>query len=303
MSHNRQWILAVACIILLLATPACTRREQTPAAASAAPAAGRLGPGDYVETMVSGGFDRQYRLHVPASYRPETPIPLVLSLHGYNSNAAQQESVSRFSAKADQAGFVAAYPEGLGDPQSWRFGDSAEGQADVDFILTLVRSLQSRLSIDPARVYVSGISNGAEMSYRLMCDAADTFAAAGLVSGGYPPWQDCVPARPVPVVAFHGTADRLLPYEGQPPVFLAVHDWAAQWAALNGCAATPAITFSQDDVTGETWSGCRSGADVVLYTVKGKGHSWPGSSMPANITTQAISATDVMWEFFAAHPR
>jgi polyhydroxybutyrate depolymerase len=295
----------VICLALLGTTLSCAREERSPAPTTlaATAAAGRLGPGDYVETIVSGGVSRQYRLHVPTSYRPETPVPLVLNLHGYNSNAAQQESVSQFSAKADRAGFVAAYPEGLGNPQSWRFGDRAEGQADVDFILDLMRSLESRLSIDPARVYVSGISNGAEMSYRLMCDAADTFAAAGLVSGGYPAWRDCTPARPVPVVAFHGTADRLLPYEGQPPVFLPVHDWAAQWAARNGCAATPAVTFRQDEVTGETWSGCRSGADVVLYTIAGKGHSWPGSSMPASITTQVIDATDVMWEFFAAHPR
>lgn len=229
-------------------------------------------------------------------------MALIVNLHGFDSNAAQEETVSRMSVKADAAGFIAAYPEGLGKPQAWHFGNFTEAKADVEFIRDLVAELEGAGSINPKRIYVTGISNGAEMSYRLACDASDVFAAFAPVSGAYQKYGDCNPTRPVPAVAFHGTDDKLLPYNGIPPLFPPVHDWAAAWAARNGCTSIPTVTYQKGDVTGETWSGCNQGADVVLYTIAGKGHSWPGSNMPAAITTQDINATDAMWDFFAAHP-
>jgi polyhydroxybutyrate depolymerase len=253
--------------------------------------------------MTSSGRVRQYRLHVPADYASKQPLPLVVNLHGYNSNAEQQEHVSQMSLKADAAGFVVVYPQGLGDPPSWRFGSKPEATADVTFIRDLLQHLRTRLQISPERIYVTGISNGAEMSYRLACDLSDMIAAVGLVAGGYPPFRDCQPTRPVPVVVFHGTADNLLPYDGRPPLFLPVREWVLSWAERNGCDSTPRVTYQKGEVTGETWGNCRQNADVVLYTIAGKGHSWPGSQMPASITTQDIVATDVMWQFFAAHPQ
>jgi polyhydroxybutyrate depolymerase len=142
-------------------------------------------------------------------------MPLIINLHGYNSKAAQQEHVSGMSAKADEAGFIVAYPEGLGSPQSWHFGPGAAAAADLEFIRALISHLQEQLSIHSARIYATGISNGAQMSNRLGCDLSDVVAAIGPVSGGYPPSDDCNPIRPVPVVAFHGTADKLIPYEGK----------------------------------------------------------------------------------------
>ncbi len=298
------WLLVLAVIV-----PACGRAQPRaralPSATIPSPvtSAKAITPGSYVEGITSSGQARRYRLHVPPQYRAGAPMPLVVNLHGYNSNGEQQERVSQMSVKSDAAGFIAVHPEGLGEPQSWRFMNRAEGASDVEFIRDLIKHLESRLSIDAKRIYVTGISNGAQMSYRLACDLGDTLAAFAPVAGGYPPFKDCDPPRPVPVVAFHGTADNLLPYEGQPPVFLPVRTWAANWAARNGCSATAKVTFEKGDVIGETWSGCRDNADVTLYTINGKGHSWPGSAMPERITTQDVDATDVMWEFFAAHPR
>jgi polyhydroxybutyrate depolymerase len=169
----------------------------------------------------------------------------------------------------------------------------------------LIRHLRSQLSVDPAHVYVTGISNGAQMTNRLGCELSDLVAAIAPVSGGYPRAEACQPVRPVPVVAFHGTADHLLPYAGQGQLLLPVREWAAGWAARSGCGPTPTVTFQRGQVTGETWGNCHEGADVVLYTVEGGGHSWPGSDMlpQLGITTKDINATDVIWEFFAAHPR
>jgi polyhydroxybutyrate depolymerase len=258
--------------------------------------------GDTVEQLVADGQERQYRLHIPPQYEPGMPVPLIINLHGYNSNAEQQENVSQMSVKADESGFIVVYPEGSGNPQSWKFGSGAESQADVNFIRDLIQHLSNQFNIDPQRIYTTGISNGAEMSYRLVCELGDVIAAFASVAGGYPPFRDCSPSRAIPVVAFHGTDDKLLPYNGQAPILLPIHKWANDWAMHNGCNPAPEVTFQKGDVTGETWSNCQDGAEVVLYTIEGKGHSWPGSHMPAAITTQDIQATDVIWEFFEAHP-
>lgn len=276
--------------------------QQPPAQTAVSSSGEPLAPGDFVRQITVDGLSRIFRLHVPPGYASGLPMPLIINLHGFNSNAQQEEAVSRMSVKANSAGFIAAYPEGLGSPQAWHFGSLAEAKADVQFIRDLAATLEGEGSIDGRRIYVTGISNGAEMSYRLACDAADVFAAFAPVSGAYPKYGDCNPSRPVPAVAFHGTDDKLLPYQGIPPLLLPVRDWASEWAARNGCGSTPAATYQKGDVIGETWSGCNQGADVVLYTIAGKGHSWPGSNMPAAITTQDIDATDAMWDFFAAHP-
>lgn len=288
----------LAALTLALALlSACAR---TPGRASPGSSAA---PGTTVETIMVGGATRQYLLHVPAGAGQGQPAALVLNLHGYSSSAAQQEQVSQMSAKADSAGFIVAYPEALGAPPSWKFGDRAEGRADVAFIRDLIAKLSSQLNIDPARVYLAGISNGAEMSYRLTCDLGGAVAAFATVAGGYPLLASCQSAPATPAVAFHGTADAILAYAGRPPLLLPVRDWAASWAAHNRCAPAPSTILQQGEVTGEQWGGCAGGADVVLYTIEGKGHSWPGSRMPASITTRAISATDIIWDFFAAHPR
>jgi polyhydroxybutyrate depolymerase len=260
--------------------------------------------GTSIQEIESGGQTRQYRVHIPPSYQSGTPMSLVLNLHGLNETAAQQEALSGMSAKADSAGFIVVYPEGI--DQTWHIGPGPAAATDMQFIRDLVAELQSRLSIDPARIYAAGISNGAQMSNLLGCNASDIIAAIGPVSGGYSPAQECAPGRPVPVVGFHGTADQLIPYEGdaatQGRLLMPAKEWAAAWAARNGCSPTPAVTYQGSEVTGETWSGCREGADVVFYTIEGGGHGWPGASSGAGVTTNEIDATDIIWEFFAAHP-
>ena len=107
------------------------------------------------------------------------------------------------------------------------------------------------------------------------------------------------------MLAFHGKADNIVPYEGsrqramEPPI----HDWAAAWAQCDRCDATLSATQPVQGVTRETWSGCQGGVEVILYSIDDHGHSWPGSAWLPGITSQAINATDVMWDFFVAHPR
>ena len=254
------------------------------------------------DQILSGGVTRHFILHVPPSYNG-TPIALVLNFHGHGSNSKQEEALSGMSAKADEAGFIVVYPDGI--ESTWYTGPIAQGEADRQFIRDLIARLEALYTIDPKRIYATGISNGGGMTNRLACNMADLIAAIAPDSGAYNFWQDCDPSRPVPVLAFHGLEDNVVPYEGLNPHAITppIEEWAAAWALRNRCSSTPTITTSIETVTIRTWSNCKENADVILYTLAGHGHSWPGSPvMPRAITSQAVNATDVMWEFFMAHP-
>lgn len=263
----------------------------------------------------SGGRSRSYLLYVPKTYDPAAPAPLVLSLHGFASWPANQMSVSRWNELADQHGFILVYPAGTGFPKRWNAGGATGDKAvdDVAFLSDLIDALSHQFTVDPARIYVNGLSNGAGMSNLLACRLADRIAAMGGVAGAYtPPAEGCAPTQPVPIIAFHGTADPIVPYDGgaagpQGWVFPAVPDWAAAWAARNGCDATPEQIPARGEVSGVKYSGCTGDANVVFYTVDGGGHSWPGGGkLPEAIvghTTDDVDASALMWEFFAQHPR
>lgn len=255
-------------------------------------------PGDYLVELNAGGIVRLAKLHIPATYSDGDLVPLVLSLHGAGRSALHQESVSEMTAKADEAGFIVVYPEAM--DLVWQFGPSATGDSDKAFLLGIVDLLIEKEMVDPQRVFITGFSRGAIMSNLMACLYPEVFAAAAPVAGGY---LDCVASQPVAIIAFHGTEDALIPYEGREGEFMPTHDWAAAWGANNGCDTAPSVILDEGEVLSEQWGHCQVNADVVLYTIKGKGHSWPGSNMPAAITTNQIDATDLIWDFFAAHPK
>jgi len=291
-------------ITVLIIITACNRplrsRSTPPTTQQNSPSA-KIGTSE--ETISSGGVTRHYLLHIPSSYQQGNAIPLILNFHGYGSNSKQEENLTDMSAKADRENFTVVYPDGL--DHAWHDGSGAEGDADKQFIHDLVANLESQYSIDPERIYATGISNGGGMANRLGCDMADLIAAIAPDSGAYNFWQNCNPSRPVPVLAFHGLDDNIVPYDGGTPKAMEppIEEWAASWGMRNVCSSTPEVTTPTDGVTIHTWSGCKDHADVILYTLANHGHSWPGSTvMPKSITSQAVNATDVMWDFFKAHP-
>jgi polyhydroxybutyrate depolymerase len=303
------------------ACPAVTdeARGEEPGADAAAPdapgapprCAGRAAqPRDATWTLTWGGVVRHFDVHVPASYDPTRPTPVVLDFHGYTSNASQQALLSRMNAASDAAGYVAVHPQGSGSTPSWNAGAccgsaAAESVDDIGFVDAMLDALETELCIDPARVYATGFSNGGFLAYRLACERADRIAAIAPVAGVLGV-ASCAPSRPVPVLHFHGTLDTLVPYQGSDQNgFPSVHDTVAGWAARNGCAGVPAVTFAQCDTACETHAACAAGAEVTLCTITGGGHTWPGGLPLPGLghTTSAVVATDAMWAFFERHPR
>jgi len=264
------------------------------------------------KTLEFGGRKRTYLIHPPKGYDGKTPLPLVLVLHGAIQGATNVERMSGMSAKADKEGFLVAYPNGTswsGLTPTWNAGACC-GYAmihkvdDTGFLRTLIDKLEHDYTIDPKRIFVTGISNGGMMSYRLACELSDKVAAIAPVEGAQD--VECRPSGAVSVLVLHGTADLLVPYKGGRTPFqigpkrtdTSVSSTVAFWVKQDGCSTTPELEETRR-LRIDTYSGCKDGAGMTLYTIKGGHHMWPGTRLSFN----DVSATDIMWSFFAAHPK
>src|SRR3989442_2365828 len=215
-------------------------------------------------TLMSSGRKREYVLYVPRSYDPAKPTALVISLHGAGLWGAAQRETSQWDRVADEHGFIVVYPsgEGGGGPRVWHEGDGAEPSRDVRFISELIDTLEARYNIDPQMIYANGLSNGGGMSFVLSCTLSDRIAAVGMVgAASLLPFSWCMDHGPVPMIAFHGTADRQVPYNGgkswvAPNPFPNVPAWAANWARRNRCAPMPIDAAVAGDVTRRAFTGC-----------------------------------------------
>ena len=304
---NKKWMAGL--IILLFGVIACKANKQDLTSIT--------------ETRILNhdGLERSYILYIPASVRQDQPAPLVFVLHGGTGNAESAIRMSGFNKVADQNGFIAVFPNGTGrlsDDKllTWN-GGTCCGYAqkndvdDVGFIRSVIAEIETTASIDPKRIYATGMSNGGIMSYRLACEASDLFAAIAPVAGtlNFPP---CNPSESVSVIDFHGTADQNLPYEGGfgseslvDVDFVSVKDSVEFWVSFNECESRP-LTDLEDTIQHDTWTGCDNTSAVELYTIIGGGHAWPGggSGWPgSDQPTDIISASELIWEFFAAHPK
>jgi polyhydroxybutyrate depolymerase len=268
-------------------------------------------PHDLTWTIESGGLPRVANVHIPEGYDPTVGTPLVLNIHGFTSDAVEEALLTNMTPKADAENFVVVYPYGTGVPGelSWNAGAccgtaAATNVNDIGFVSDLIDYAEQQLCIDPSRVFATGMSNGGFLSHTIGCELADRVAAIAPVAGvdGMP---TCTPSRPVPVMHFHGTADPLVPWNGDALLgFISVPDSIAGWAQRDGCTGSPVQTYANGNSTCATYQQCAGGADVTLCTIAGGGHTWPGG-LPVPVlgmTTTDISATDAMWTFFQAHP-
>lgn len=260
--------------------------------------------------MVSSGERREYLLHVPRTLDRSKPAALVISLHGAGGWPAQQRDISRWNDLADREGFIVVYPAGrdTAGPRVWNMS----GDRDPKFIADLIDGLRRVYRIDANRIYANGLSNGGGMSFALSCRMPDRFAAIGMVGAALLlPATGCRSTQPVPMIGIHGLRDRMAPYQGGSS-WVAAHfesfpAFGAGWARRNHCSPDAKDVEIRDGVTRRQYTGCAGGAEVVLYTLRDGGHTWPGGSeLPewfAGKTVTTFDATAEMWRFFQRHPR
>jgi polyhydroxybutyrate depolymerase len=276
---------------------------------------GSLPKGSTAHDLKVGDTVRSYLTYVPASIDPATPVPLVVMLHGGFGSAKQAEGAYGWNAKADAEGFVVLYPDG--EDGAWNAGTCCGKPAtgnvdDVAFIEQAVQAVETQQRIDPRRAFAAGISNGAMMSYRLVCQTG-IFAAVAPVAGAR--MVACENPTPVSVLHIHGLADTHVPLDGSPgsglgkvPMHTPVTEVLAGWRKVDGCGQP---TQTKVGVVTTSTATCPDGRSVTFVTIDGAGHQWPGAVPHSNAVTKllgsdtpstAISATDVVWDFFAAHP-
>ncbi|WP_367046553.1 PHB depolymerase family esterase [Streptomyces sp. Je 1-332] len=259
-------------------------------------------------TLVSGGLTRTYQLHLPEGYTADRAWPVVLAFHGRGNTGSGTEEFSKLSTLSA----IVAYPEGVvgtgdGQRQAWQGAPyAAPGVDDVAFTGDLLDALEAGLCVDRRRVYATGKSNGGGFTSLLACRMSDRIAAIAPVAGAFYPGtgENCRPARPVPVIDFHGTADATIPYAGDPGRGLpALRDWLTAWADRDGCRTRTPDRATAPDITESRWVRCADGAEVRHVAVSGGGHTWPGadSYSGGGHTTQSIEAHEVMWKFLRRH--
>ncbi len=314
-------IIVLGILVVLVVTSAVTYWMVGPAVRCKLPGQGKPDEGWAAWTLISGGRERCYTLYAPPGFDPGQPMPVVFSFHGILSNPESQAVISGWHRLAAEEGFLVVYPQGQNFPQRWNSGETW-GVVDVDdvqFFRDMLEDLSSVAAVDRSRVYVNGFSNGGGMTVRLGCEVADLMAAMGTVAAAVISMKDCSPSRPVPAMAFHGTADPLVPYEGDemqgwllrwaagvtnaPTYFVGAEDWVATWAEGNGCDPTPEIILPQGDASGIRYTGCDEEAEVTFYTIDGGGHAWPGGwPIPfVGKTSKDIDATEELWGFFQGY--
>ncbi|MFZ4286379.1 alpha/beta hydrolase family esterase [Variovorax sp. HJSM1_2] len=278
------------------------------------------------ESLMHDGLRRSYLVHVPPKLDATHPLPLVLAFHGGGGDAAFMAQDARYGliSKADAAGFVVVFPGGFsrfpgGRFAAWNAGNCC-GEArdravdDVGFVRALVQRLQATHRIDGRRVYAVGMSNGGMFAHRLGCEAADVFAAVASVAGT-DNTRTCAPSRPMAVLHIHAKDDdHLLFAGGAGPAsigdkskvtdFTSVPLTISRWVERDRCDAKTVRTLSVAGAYCEAHQACAGQAEVQLCVTETGGHSWPGATTVRKgqeAASQALSANDVMWEFFTRH--
>jgi polyhydroxybutyrate depolymerase len=274
-------------------------------------------------------FRRSYLVHLPPRAAAGKPLPLVVVIHGAFDTGKRMEALTGWSRIADREGFVVAYPNGMGLFSLFRHWNAghccgrahASGVDDVAFLEAVIADIQGRFSIDPARIYLMGNSNGGMLTHHLAARHAGRFAAAAVVSGtiggrpdaGSDVWQVPQPAVPLPIMLFHGRDDDIIPFAGGDDprdrdgrTHFSVADSARFWAAANGVSGEPETAeLHGGRVAFSRWGGADD-APVLLYAIDDWGHVWPGER---TIDTErspelaGFDAAELAWNFFRGHTR
>lgn len=261
-----------------------------------------------LDSILSGGLQRKFRLYKPNSYTGAAAVPLVINMHGYTSNAIQQQLYGNFMPIADTANFLIVHPEGTGAPgaQFWNAGFGGSPN-DVAFLNDLIDSLKLAYNIDANCVYACGMSNGGIMSYYMAILSNSKIAAIASVTGTmFNSWLNGLPGRIVPVMEIHGTADNTVPYAGNNFNNMAAIDTVLKrWRTHNACNSSSLVTNvtntnTTDGATAVNYKffNTNGKAYVEHYKVNNGAHTWPGAAIAIGVTCMDFNASTQIWRFF-----
>ncbi len=343
--QTARWRAVRALFALILATLAIPAAPLVSAAASATTRHPLLAPinGSYVFHLTFDGLRRDYRIHVPPAAASGQRLPLVLNLAGATQNGQIQEILSDMDANADRNGYLVVYPDGTRiskvltpDPVAkqaqygWNAGACCGLPVirkinDVGFLEKVIADVSARTPLNLRRVYMTGISNGGMMAYAMAAEASTHVAAISSVSGQVE-IPVIHPTRSVPAMEFHSVNDPIAKYNGIPNknqrLVLSVMEGIHQWAHADHCSGKPEVGMqivgaagsisAGETATPVTYSGCRGGAEVVLWRFTGSGHVWPGSTLNTGpkknwVLTGSgqgivlVNADETMWKFFSRY--
>jgi polyhydroxybutyrate depolymerase len=256
-------------------------------------------------------YTRSYILHVPPTYSKNTDMPLVVVMHGYTSTAKEMEEWTHMSDKADKEGFIVAYPNGLpypwdeNNPQSWNCGGLWEewtaGTDDVGFINEMIEKISVYYNIDPNRIFITGHSNGARMTYRLGFELSAKIAAIAPVSGQMVYESKEIPKYPVSLLHLHALDDNTVYYYGQhnpnETMYESVDSILTRWSSYYSCKSVPDTIQKENNWLVKNWSCNDKDINIVLYVMQRGAHQW------FTIENSGVAANDIIWEFFKSHPK
>jgi polyhydroxybutyrate depolymerase len=297
----RRYLIGFVCLLMML---------------GAAPAAGAQAcrstsaTGLIEGSLLVNGRERSYLAYIPMSYDGARALPLLFVFHGFASSPENIMSMADFNPLADEQGVIVVYPRASEQPAQWFTGVSLlrpfDDDRDVQFFDALLAHVTSQWCVDTQRVYVVGFSMGGGMAHRLACERAEHIAAFGTVAGAFSDIPNgCIPERPVPVMALHGLADRVVPFEGAGLLLPSVSAWVAGWAGRNACADLPTREPSFEQ--GVHFEQCAEDAEVILITGAEIGHTWPGTPRPNRASRiggrddGSINATRLLWGFLSRY--
>ena len=253
---------------------------------------------------------RDYIVHLPAGYTPSNQYPLVINMHGYTSNALQQQAYSQMDVVADTGKFIVVYPDGVNN--AWNAGYGVNPTIDdVGFLSALIDTMKNKFSVNALKIYSCGLSNGGFMSFRLACELHYKVAAIAPVSGLMSDSTRifCQNICPVPVMYFHGTADGVVNYNGAAG-YVSVDSTIKIWVGKDGCPLTPVVTNLPDvnsadgcTVTKYVYSPGQNSSEVIFFKITNGGHTWPGAIAVPSLgnTNGDIKASGEIWNFFRKH--
>jgi len=278
-------------------------------------------PGDYNFSFEYGGVSRMYRIHVPPSYRVTNPTPLLVSFHGGGASMEYQATDKNYGqiSKSDKEGFVLVFPNGYSKFRSGKFATWNAGTCcgpardekvdDVGFVKQVIENVSGQLNIDRNRIFATGMSNGGMFAYRLACEMSDTLKAIASVAGP-DGTMSCTPKKPVSILHIHARNDDHAQFEGGSgkksmpgslvTQFTSVSQTISNWVKRNECNTAPKRVLDKPGAYCDEYAQCKGNVEVELCVTASGGHSWPGAekSRGDEPPSTAISANDVMWEFF-----